>query len=397
MERYPAVQSDVLTFLGDRISESLSGETAQGVIQVFGDDLDAIDRAAAGIAQRIATVPGIADVQVGHVGAAAQVAVNLSPARLEQYGISAGDVLESLKTAFAGTTVNQIFDKDRSIAVEVLLPLAWRSRLDSVGRLPLRAASGQSVMLRDLAQIYLGTGRAAIRHLGGQRFGVVTFNAGTRAIQPVTSDVQRLLAQEAGLIPKGTWFELGGEAKAQQAAQRDLVLYSLVALVLILLLLMAAFERRAMSALVMTNLPFSLMGAIIALALTGQSLSLGALVGLVTVFGISARNAILLLAHYEHLIDVEGGGNWSDELIRRGADERLLPVLMTALVTALGLVPLAWGTGKAGNEIEAPLAIAVLGGLATFDRAEPRRAARDSPAAARVTVCALAPAAAAQR
>jgi len=193
----------------------------------------------------------------------------------------------------------------------------------------------------------------------------VTFNAGTRAIQLVTSDVQRLLAQEAGLIPKGTWFELGGEAKAQQAAQRDLVLYSLVALVLILLLLMAAFERRAMSALVMTNLPFSLMGAIIALALTGQSLSLGALVGLVTVFGISARNAILLLAHYEHLIDVEGGGNWSDELIRRGADERLLPVLMTALVTALGLVPLAWGTGKAGNEIEAPLAIAVLGGLAT--------------------------------
>jgi len=313
--------------------------------------LDAIDRAVAGIAQRVATVPGIADVQIGHVGAAAQVAVNLSPARLEQYGISAVEVLESLRTGFAGTTVNQIFDEDRSIAVVVLLPPSWRNRLDSVGRLPLRTATGQSVMLRDVAQIYLSTGRAAIRHLGGQRFGVVTFNAGTRAIQPVTSDVRRLLAEESGLIPQGTWFELGGEAAAQQAAQRDLILYSLVALVLILVVLMAAFERRAMSALVMTNLPFSLMGAIAALAVTGQSLSLGALVGLVTVFGISARNAILLLAHYEHLIEFEGAGDWGVELIRRGADERLLPVLMTAIVTALGLVPLAFGAGKAGKDL----------------------------------------------
>jgi CzcA family heavy metal efflux pump len=363
MRHYPAVQSDVMTFLGDRISESLSGETAQGVIQVFGDDLDAIDRASAQIADRISTVRGIADVQVGHSGAAAEVSVNVLPERLEQYGVSAGDVLDSLQTAFQGTIVNQVFDRDRTVDVSVILPREWRTRVDSVGRLPIRAANGQSAMLRDLAQVYVGTGRAAIRHIGGQRFGVVTFNAGSRAIGPVASDVEATLAATA--LPKGLWLELGGEAVAQRATQRDLVSFTLVALGLIALLLTAAFERRVLSALVMMNLPFSLVGAIAALAVTGQTLSLGALVGLVTVFGISARNSILLLAHYEHLIDREGGGSWSLELIRRGADERLLPVLMTAIVTALGLVPLAIGVGKAGNEIEAPLAIAVLGGLAS--------------------------------
>jgi multidrug efflux pump subunit AcrB len=129
------------------------------------------------------------------------------------------------------------------------------------------------------------------------------------------------------------------------------------------LVLILAFERSFLSAFVMLNLPFGLIGAIVALAVTGQSLSLGALVGLVTVFGISARNAILLLSHYEHLARERGAARWSVELLVQGAAERLLPVTMTAAVTALGLLPLALATGRAGNEIESPLAIAVLGGL----------------------------------
>jgi CzcA family heavy metal efflux pump len=361
---YPAVQSEVLTFLGDRISESLSGETAQGVVQVRGADLDLIDRVVADLAPRIAAVPGIADVQMGHAGAAAQLSVNLLPERLQQYGFNAGDVLDVLQTAFAGTVVNQVYEKDRAIDVVALLPGAARQDIASVRELPLRATNGQFVRLGDVAQIYLTTGRAAIRHDAGQRFGVVTFNAGTRAIRPVAADVQALVDREAQQFPEA-WFELGGEAAAQSAAQRDLALYSLLAMAMIVLLLAAAFTRHALPALVMLNLPFSLIGGIMALAITGQTLTLGALVGLVTVFGISARNAILLLAHYEHLLDREGATGWTPELIARGAAERLLPVLMTALVTALGLIPLALGVGKAGNEIEAPLAIAVLGGLAS--------------------------------
>jgi Cu/Ag efflux pump CusA len=228
----------------------------------------------------------------------------------------------------------------------------------------LRGANGQFVSLGEVAQIYLATGRSAIRHQAGQRIGVVTFNAGTRDIQPVAADVQSIV-NDAGRRFPASWLEMAGEASAQKAAQRDLLMYSLLALALILMLLAAAFERHGLAALVMLNLPFSLIGGIVALAITGQTLSLGALVGLVTVFGISARNAILLLAHYEHLLDRESHAVWTRELISRGAAERLLPVMMTALVTALGLVPLALGVGKAGNEIEAPLAIAVLGGLAS--------------------------------
>ena len=361
---YPAVQSEVLTFLGDRISESLTGETAQGVVQVRGADLDAIDRVVADLAPRIAAVPGIADVQTGHAGAAAQLSVNLLPQRLQQYGLNAGDVLDILQAAFAGTVVNQVYEQDRAIDVVAILPEAARGDLASVRSLPLRAANGQFIRLGDVAQIYLSTGRAAIRHDAGQRYGVVTFNAGTRSIQPVAADVKAIVDREARLFPE-TWFEMGGEAAAQSDAQRDLVLYSLLAMALIVLLLAAAFTRHALPALVMLNLPFSLIGGIAALAITAQTLSLGALVGLVTVFGISARNAILLLAHYEHLLDREGDAGWTAELIVRGAAERLLPVLMTAIVTALGLIPLAFGVGKAGNEIEAPLAIAVLGGLAS--------------------------------
>src|SRR5262245_30278645 len=191
---------------------------------------------------------------------------------------------------------------------------------------------------------------------------VITFNAGTRAIQPVTRDVQTILARD-GAQHRDTWTELTGEAEQQRQTQRGLIMFAAIALVLITLLLAAAFERRALALIVLVNVPFSLIGAILALAVTRQSFSLGALVGLVTVFGISARNAILLLAHYERLLEEAPQTQWTAELITRGAAERLLPVIMTAVLTALGLVPLAASLGTAGNEIEGPLAIAVLGGL----------------------------------
>jgi CzcA family heavy metal efflux pump len=360
--RYPAVQSEVLTFLGDRVSESLSGETAQGVIRVRGNDIDAIDRATARLLPAVESVSGIADVQAAHAGLSAELSVNLLPSRLALYGLRVGDVLDVLETAFAGTIVNQVYDGNRTVNIVALLPATARADPQSVRKLPLRSANGQFIALEDVAQIYVATARSAIRHEGGQRMGVITFNAGTRAIQPVTRDVQSILSRDAAQH-RDTWTELAGEAEQQQQTQRSLVVYSLIALVLIVLVLTAAFERRALALIVLVNVPFSLIGAILALAATGQSLSLGALVGLVTVFGISARNAILLLAHCEKLLDETPGGTWTPELIDRGAAERLLPVIMTAVLTALGLVPLAASLGTAGNEIEGPLAIAVLGGL----------------------------------
>ena len=360
--RYPAVQSEVLTFLGDRVSESLSGETAQGVIRVRGGDIDAIDRATVRLIRQVKSVAGIADVQAAHAGLSSELSVNLLPARLALHGLRAGDVLDVLETAFAGTIVNQVYEGNRAINIVALLPAAKRSNLQSVRKLPLRSANGQFITLEDVSQIYLATSRAAIRHEGGQRMGVITFNAGTRGIQLVTRDVQSILSRDAAQH-RETWTELTGEAEQQQQTQRGLIVFSLIALVLIVLVLTAAFERRALALIVLVNVPFSLIGAILGLAVTGQSFSLGALVGLVTVFGISARNAILLLAHCEKLLEEAPQGTWTADLINRGAAERLLPVIMTAVLTALGLVPLAASLGTAGNEIEGPLAIAVLGGL----------------------------------
>ena len=360
-DRYPAVQSEVLTFLGDRVSESLSGETAQGVIRVRGDDIDAIDRATARLIREVESVSGIADVQAAHAGLSSELSVNLLPQRLALHGLRAGDVLDVLETAFAGTIVNQVYEGNRAINIVALLPPEKRAELHSVRKLSLRSANGQFITLEDVAQIYIATSRSAIRHEGGQRMGVITFNAGTRAIQLVTRDVQSILSHDAAQH-RETWTELVGEADQQRQTQRELIVFSSIAQVLIVLVLTAAFERRALAAIVLVNLPFSLIGAILVLAASGQSLSLGALVGLVTVFGISARNAILLLAHCEKLLE-ESPHAWTRELINRGAAERLLPVIMTAVLTALGLVPLAASLGTAGNEIEGPLAIAVLGGL----------------------------------
>jgi Cu/Ag efflux pump CusA len=163
-------------------------------------------------------------------------------------------------------------------------------------------------------------------------------------------------------MPVGVYVEFSGAAAAQQAAQIQMLLYTAFALILIGLILFVCFRWRAHTWLVLVNLPFSLIGSVAAIAVTGVGLSLGATVGLVTVFGVSARNAILLLAHYEHLVDNEGA-DWAPVTVLRGAQERLIPILMTAAVTGLGLLPLALGMNQPGQEIEGPMAVTVLGGL----------------------------------
>jgi Cu/Ag efflux pump CusA len=203
--------------------------------------------------------------------------------------------------------------------------------------------------------------RYSIEHDGGQRRISVTFNVGKGSLQDVVRQAQQAIAG-AVVLPAGVFVEFTGAAEAELQTRNELVLYSGLALGLIVLILFVSFHWRANSWLVLANLPFSLIGGVMAIAATGIGISLGAVVGLVTVFGISARNAILQLAHYEHLVEVEGA-TWDVALVIRGANERFVPILMTAAVTALGLAPLAFGIHQPGQEIEGPMAITVLGGL----------------------------------
>jgi Cu/Ag efflux pump CusA len=217
--------------------------------------------------------------------------------------------------------------------------------------------------LRDIARVEPAEGRFTILHEEGQRRVSVTFNVKGRNL---TSTVAEAKAKVAAAVPPqaGITWRFTGQAEAGQAGTIQIALYAALAMAVAVMVLFLCFSRRAHPWLVLVNLPFSLIGSILAIGLTGVGLSVGTLVGLATVFGVGARNSILLLAHYEHLVDVEGAV-WNEETVRRGAAERLVPILMTATVTALGLAPLAIGMATPGQEIQGPMAVSVLGGLVT--------------------------------
>lgn len=360
LARYPGIQSEVVTFLGDRISESLSGETAQVAIKVYGDDLDALDASGSRIVDALGKVPGIVDLEFKRQSGTPALVIQLIPQALASSGLKAQDVLDTIETAYAGARVGQTFQGTRTVDVEVLLPPAWRARPAELRRLMIASPLGP-VPLAQVARIEVSSDRYSIEHDGGQRRVSVTFNVRGAPLQSVVQEAQRTIAAAVSL-PPGVFLEYTGAAAAEQQTRNELLLYSGLALALILMILFVAFHWRVNSYLVLANIPFSLIGSVLAIAVTGIGISLGTVVGLVTVFGVSARNAILQLAHYEHLVEVEGAA-WSPALILRGANERLIPILMTAAVTALGLAPLAIGMNRPGQEIEGPMAVTVLGGL----------------------------------
>jgi CzcA family heavy metal efflux pump len=360
LQGYPGIQGEVVTFLGDRIGESLSGETAQVAIKVFGNDLAALDDAADHIMTALAKEPGLVDLQFKREDNTPSLNIQPEPARLLAAGLRAQDVLDAVESSYSGSVVGQTYSGARSVSVVLRLPAGLRDRPEQIGNLLIPSAFGP-IPLRQVARLGLSEERYSIQHDGGQRRIAVTFNVQGRALQSAVLEARRRIAQGVSL-PTGTFIEFTGAAAAEQQTRLELLAYSGAALVLIVMILLVALHWRANSWLVMANLPFSLLGGVLIIGATGIGLSLGSLVGLVTVFGISARNAILQLAHYEHMVEREGM-TWDFALVLRGANERLIPILMTATVTALGLAPLAAGLHSPGQEIEAPMAITVLGGL----------------------------------
>jgi CzcA family heavy metal efflux pump len=360
LESYPGIQSEVVTFLGDRISESLSGETAQVAIKIFGDDLEALDRAAQQLTARLGRVKGIVDLQFKRQSGTPTIAIHLIPQALAASGLKAVDVLDTIEAAYAGATVGQTFQGTRTVDVVALLPDEARHQPALVGQLMIASPVGPLPLSR-VADVQYTTDRYTIQHDAGQRLVTVTFNTSGGSLQSIVDEAKRAIAQSI-VLPPSVYVEFTGAAAAEQRTRDELLLYSALALGVIVLILFVSFHWRINSWLVLANLPFSLIGSVLALWSTGLGISLGTVVGLVTVFGISARNAILQLAHYEHLVESEHHA-WSPDLVLRGANERLVPILMTAAVTALGLAPLAAGLSRPGQEIEGPMAVAVLGGL----------------------------------
>jgi CzcA family heavy metal efflux pump len=370
LAKFPGVETEVLTFLGDRISETISGETAQVVVNIFGDDLDVLDAKANEVAAVLNQVPGAADVRVSAPPGAPRVVIRLRPDRLAQFGFRPLEVLEAVRTAYQGDVATQVYDGAKVFDVAVILEPSARQEPETIGDLLVGNAQGARLPLKQLADVYLTTGRYAILHDGARRRQTITCNPAGRDVASFVADAQKQIGSKVK-FPAGCYAELSGAAEEQQQAQTELLLHSLAAAAGIIVLLAIVFRQARRLLLVLANLPFALVGGVLAIFLVGYfgaagqgSLSLGTMVGFVTLFGITMRNSIMMISHFEHLVIVEKQP-WGLETALRGATERLVPILMTAIVTALGLLPLALGSGEAGREIEGPMAIVILGGLVT--------------------------------
>lgn len=362
MSRFPGIAYSVKTFLSERIEETVSGYTASVAVNVFGDDLDVISEKAQEVAQVLGGVKGAVEVRVQSPPGAPQLTVRLREADVERWGLKPVDVMDAISAAYQGVIVGQAYEGDRVFDVSVILEPKGRKTIADVGSLPLRNPQGTYVFLRQLADIQETSARYSVGHDGARRVQTVTCNISGRAFSSFANDAQRQIAAKVSL-PAGTFIEFTGVAETQARSRRDLLVHSLLAGIGILILLSVVTGHWRNLLLVLLNLPFAMVGGmLVTLAFLGGRLSIGSMVGFVTLFGITLRNSIMLISHYEHLVRNENIA-WGLEAAMRGASERLVPILMTASVTAFGLLPLAIGSGAPGREIEGPMALIILGGL----------------------------------
>ena len=360
---FVGVNFAINTFLTERIEETISGYAASTVINIYGNDLDALDRDAQAIAGVIHRVKGASDVLVQSPPGTPQLVIRLRPEKLAQWGLQPTDVLDNIRAAHESVPITQVYQGNRVIGVSVVLEAEARDDVQDTGNLPLFNSEGKLVRLRDVADITQESGRSKILHAGAKRIQTVTANVVGRDIDAFTDELKSKIKSDV-VLSDGTYLEFTGSAEANAKSRQALILQSFLAAVAVFLMLYIAFGRLRNLLLTFANLPFALIGGVLAVLFTGGWISLGSLVGFVTLFGITLRNSIMMVSHYQHLIDAENCV-WGLETCIRGASERLPSILMTALVTALGLLPLAAGSGQPGREIEGPMATIIVGGLIT--------------------------------
>ncbi|WP_245620261.1 efflux RND transporter permease subunit [Phenylobacterium immobile] len=360
IDGYPGLTRDVLTYLRERIKEVLTGAGATIVVRIYGPELDGLRSTAAQVEAAIRDVPGVADLKVEQQVLAPQIQIAPRPDALAAYGLTPGEVRRAAATLIAGAKVGEIYRNQMSFDVTVWGEPSVRSDLHAIQNLLISSASGAQVRLSDVADVRIAPAANEIRRENGSRRIDVTMNIKGSNL----SDVARAVEQRVtGLqFERGYHPEFLGEYAALQASQRQLLALGGLCLIGILLLVWLEFRSLRITALVAVSLPFALLGGVIAVLLSGGTMSLGSLVGFVTVIGISARNGIMLLSHYQHLEDREGEA-FGPGLILRGAEERLVPILMTASCAALALLPLVVRGDAPGHEIEHPMALVILGGL----------------------------------
>ncbi|WP_404299883.1 efflux RND transporter permease subunit [Alicycliphilus denitrificans] len=344
--------------ISHRIDHMLSGVRSQIAIKLFGEDLDTLRGQAESLRARLAGVEGLADLEVEKQVLAPQITVRVDYAAAAQYGVPASQVLATLQGLVEGERVAQIVEGGRRFALVLRLPDSARG-IEGLSQLLLDTPQGR-VPLSRLASIEEGDGPNQISRDDGRRRIVLSANAQGRALSDVVADIRAVVADTR--LPEGYFITLGGQFQAQEEASRLVGLLSLVSLALMFVVLYTRYQSARLSALIMVNIPLALVGAVLGLWLSGQPLSVAALIGFITLAGISVRNGILKVSHYLNLMRTEGE-NFDHAMILRGSLERLSPVLMTALVTAFALAPLLLEAERPGTEILHPVAVVIFSGL----------------------------------
>lgn len=360
---FAGVNFSLKTFLTERIEETLSGYQVPVVVNIYGNDLAALDQEAQEVQRILSQVPGASGVQIQSPPGTPQVAIQLRPADVARWGFDPVSVLTAIRTAYGGETVGQVYEGNRVFDVSVILLAEDRRSMAEINALPLRSPSGNYVTVGQFAAVYETSGRYIVLHENARRVQTITCNVSGVPIDSFVQNARKQILAQISL-PPGSYVEFSGTAAAQAQSRRDLLIHSALAGLGILMLLSIVMMNFRNLLLVLANIPFALVGGVLAVFAMGGTLSLGPLVGFITLFGITLRNSIMMISHYEHLVNVEGM-NWELDAAIRGASERLAPILMTATVTGLGLLPLAIGSGAPGREIEGPMAIVILGGLVT--------------------------------
>jgi CzcA family heavy metal efflux pump len=357
---YPGLFHNVETYLNERIDEVLSGSSETFAVRIYGPDLKVIHDKAEEVQDALRGIDGVVDLHVQLQSEVPQLQVEVNLPAAQHYGLKPGDVRRASATMFAGEEVGDLFRHGKAYDVNVWSTPETRNSVSSVGDLLLDTPKGGHVRLGDVADVRIAPAQSCIYRENASRRIDVSANVRDRDLGAVMADVNARLVKVA--LPLGYRAVVLGEYAERQAAQNRLLVFAIAAALGVLLILMGSFGNARLAVLGFLTLPSALVGGLLAAYFNGDVISLGSLVGFLTVFGIAARNKIMLINHYQHLERYEGQA-FGPELALRGALERLSPILMTALATGLALVPLVIAGNVPGHEIEDPMAIVILGGL----------------------------------
>ena len=361
-EKFPQLGIGVGQPLAHLIDHMLSGVSAALAIKLFGSDLQTLREKAIEIENAIKDTPGLVDLRVEQQGLIPQLKIQVLREEAAKFGLSSGEITSLLEAALNGETVTQVIEENKFFDVFYRFDNDSRSSLEKIQKTVLKVMpTGQRVLLEQVADVYEATGPNEVFRENGQRRIVISGNVSERDLGSLVAEIQARVSKSVQL-PEGYYVTFGGQFESQQRATQKILLFGVLAILGIALILFSHFHSTAITAQIMLTIPFAFIGGIILLFFTDRSVTVASLVGFITLCGVASRNGIMMISHYLHLIEHEGE-SFTKEMIIRGSLERLVPVLMTASVTTLALIPLVWAAGQPGSEILHPVAVVIVGGL----------------------------------